>query len=99
LRYHPSTGIGAPEAATLRETSAWQRRKLIFNDRPLAQVVAELNRYRRGHIVITDASLNDLRVTGLFALDAPDGVLATVQRSLGLGATYLTPWLVLLHRT
>lgn len=97
LRWRPNQGLGAPHPVNLRETSAWQRHKLFFKDRPLAQVVAEIDRYRAGAILITDSALKDLRVFGIFPLDDPDGALEAVHQALGLDLTYISPWLVLLH--
>lgn len=97
LRWRPNRGLGAPQPVNLRETSAWQRHKLFFKDRPLAQVVAEIDRYRSGAILITERKLRDLRVSGIFPLDDPEAVLSAVQKALDLQVTHLSPWLVLLH--
>ncbi|MGH8650772.1 MAG: FecR family protein [Gammaproteobacteria bacterium] len=97
MRWRPNRGLGAPEPINLPETSAWQRRKLFFKDRPLARVVAEIDRYRAGAILITDPELKDLRVSGIFPLDDPDGALEAVHKALDLDLTRISPWLVLLH--
>ncbi|MGH8582692.1 MAG: hypothetical protein ACREWG_07850 [Gammaproteobacteria bacterium] len=95
LRYRSSQRLGAPQPVNLRETSAWQRRKL-FKDRPLSQVIADTDRYRGGVILITDPVLKRLRVSGIFPLDDP-GALEAVHKALDLDLTYVSPWLVLLH--
>jgi len=58
--------------------TAWQRGKLIFNRRSLQSVVEELQRYRRGRIVIANEELKTLQVTGVFDLDDPDHLLRTL---------------------
>lgn len=60
-----------------RET-AWQRGKLIFNRRRLESVVAELERYRPGRIVVLGDQVKNLEVTGVFDLDDPDRLLRTL---------------------
>jgi transmembrane sensor len=46
---------------------AWKRNEAVFEDVSLADAVAELNRYNRTPIVlIGDASLTNLRVSGSF---------------------------------
>jgi transmembrane sensor len=46
---------------------AWKRSEAIFDDVPLAEAVAELNRYdRRPIVLIGDASLAQLRVSGIY---------------------------------
>lgn len=74
----------------------WQAGRLVFEDRPLRQVVADLARYRGGRIVLRGGGIRELRVTGVFdtarpdaALDAIAGALAVRRRDLG-PVTFLT---------
>lgn len=97
LRWGAEGDLGKPQSVNLQETSAWQRRKLFFKDRPLIEVVAEIDRYRAGAILITQSTLRDLKVSGIFPLDDPEAVLSAVQKALDLQVTHLSPWLVLLH--
>jgi transmembrane sensor len=61
--------------------TAWQRGKLIFNRRPLENVIAELQRYRTGRIVILGDRLKTLEVTGVFDLDDTDRILRTIEET------------------
>lgn len=76
--------------------TAWQRGKLIFNDRPLREVIAELERYQHGRILISDTRLGALQVSGVFDLDDPRGLLSTLEQRYALKVTYL-PWLAVLY--
>ncbi len=76
--------------------TAWQRGKLIFNGRPLREVIAELERYQHGRILISDNQLGALPVSGVFDLDDPHGLLRTLEQRYGLKVTYL-PWLAVLY--
>ncbi|WP_434151324.1 FecR family protein [Methylocaldum gracile subsp. desertum] len=98
VTYSPTHGLSSPEKTDLSQATAWQRHKLIFKDQPLVKVVAELDRYRPGKILIADHRLEDLRVTGVFSLDDSDAILAAVEKALAIRSTRLSPWLVLLHR-
>jgi transmembrane sensor len=49
-----------------RETS-WRRGQVIFDNTPLSEAVAELNRYSSAHIELADPKLADLRLSGTFA--------------------------------
>lgn len=69
-----------------------------MNDRPLSELIAELDRYRTGRIFISDPSLKNLRITGAFSLANPDETLAKVRQVLALQETRLGSWWVLLHR-
>lgn len=90
--------LKGPEPADLRAAAAWHKGKLIFENRPLAEAIAELDRYRPGAILITSAELRALRVTGVFPLDQPDSVLNDMAATLKLRTTQLGPWITLLHR-
>ncbi len=48
-------GLQASLPVDARQVAAWQTGLLIFRDRPLASVVDEVNRYRAGKIIITNA--------------------------------------------
>ncbi|WP_110754070.1 FecR family protein [Phyllobacterium leguminum] len=88
--------LGDIRRATSAET-AWRRGKLIFDDQPLRRVIADVNRYRRGTIRILDKSLLNLRVSGIFDIRNPDGVLDAITGTLPVRSTTLTPYLVLLR--
>jgi transmembrane sensor len=90
--------LKGPEPADLRTTSAWRKGKLIFENRTLAEAIAELDRYRSGAILITSGELRALRVTGVFPLGQPDSVLNDMAATLKLRTTQLGPWITLLHR-
>ena len=87
------------EAVALDKTAAtaWLRGQVVFFNTPLGEVVAELNRYRGGHVVIVDGSLKDLKVGGVFATDDPDAALEVINNTLPVRVTRLTDLLVLLH--
>jgi transmembrane sensor len=98
LRYNGYGNLNQPEPVDGVQTAAWQQRRLFINDRPLAELVEELDRYRVGRIFLSDAKLKNLRVTGMFSLADPDAALDKVRKILALQETQLGPWWVLLHR-
>lgn len=75
----------------------WRNGKLLFEDQPLRQVVADINRYRSGVIYITDDTLFELRVSGIFDINNLDGVLDAIQYSLPVQTMQLTPYVILLR--
>lgn len=93
-----SDRLNPPETADSEFTDAWRQRRVIVRDRPLAELVAEIERYRPGRIFLGGSNLENLRVTGLFSLDDPEAALTKVQKILGLKETRLGTWWVLLHR-
>lgn len=90
--------ITAIETVDADAETAWRRGKLIFVDQPLGSVVEQLNRYHHGRIQIIDPAIRNHRVSGVFETKDPLQIVAMLESSLGLHATRLTSYLVLLHR-
>jgi transmembrane sensor len=76
---------------------AWQRGQVVFYRSLLAEVVAELNRYHRGQIVILSNHLRTLRVTGIFDTVRPTDAIDVIERTLHVKVTRLTDYLIFLH--
>lgn len=55
--------------------TAWTERKLIFNETPLAEVVAEFNRYNARQIVVEDPALADFHIRGNFQTTDPERLI------------------------
>lgn len=83
VRY-AEAGLGRQHPVDLDQVLAWRRDRLVFDRVTLGHVVEELNRYRRGRIVIGNAGLANRRVSGVFDAADPDAVLATIARELGV---------------
>lgn len=83
-----STGAPAvaPYPAPVDHVAAWRRGKLIFDDKPLAEVVSILGRYCHNVILILDPSLRERRVTGVFDVAQPIAGLRAIETALGLRA-------------
>ncbi|WP_422368086.1 FecR family protein [Pelagibius sp.] len=85
-------------AHTNTETSlAWRRGRLVFDNKPLGEVLAELDRYRKGRIVVLDSALKTLPVTGSFAIDQADKTLGTIEQTLPLRLLRLSDLLVVVY--
>lgn len=69
-------------------TTSWRDGLLKFRDTPLPEVAARLSRYRALPVRIGDASLNTLRVNGVFHIDDLDGALVTLEQALPLRARH-----------
>ncbi|MDN6855302.1 FecR family protein [Pseudomonas sp. CAN2814] len=96
LSYRDSTAPEPAQPLDLSSASAWQRGKLIFNQRPLGEVLDELERYVPGRIVLTDSALRQHKVSGVFDLQDPGALLKTLERLQPVTVTHL-PWLVLIR--
>ncbi|MCY1365442.1 Protein FecR [compost metagenome] len=86
----------SPAPINSHEALAWRQDLLVFKQRPLAELVDELNRYRPGRIILANAEAASRPVSGVFHLRRPDEALAHIQSSLGLRETRLPGgWIVL----
>lgn len=85
----------APQALD-RDALAWREGWLVVRQWRLAQLCAELARYRNG-VLRCDPKVADLMISGVFPLDEPDRALAALGRSLPVRARYLTRWWVSLE--
>lgn len=88
--------IQSTERIDLQRAAAWHRRRLVFQDRPLAEVIAELDRYRPGKIVVVSAAIEKLPITGVFGIADTDVALASIEQSLPVEVRRLPAGLVLL---
>lgn len=72
--------------AQAREYLSWRNGYVVFRDTPLAAAVAEFNRYNRHKIVITEPSLDSLRVGGNFRVDNGPAFVRLLQQVLPVRA-------------
>lgn len=97
FNYYPTGNMQAPKWVDLKNTSAWQQRLLMVNDRPLGDLLNEISRYRVGQVFMLDNKLKNLHVTGVFSLEKPDEIIVAVGKALDLKETKIGPWWVLLN--
>lgn len=81
--------LGSFRVADGEVATGWTRGKLIFNQRPLGEVAAELERYQYGKVVVRGDRLKRLEVTGVFDLDDPKALLRTIAATVNVPVTRL----------
>ena len=89
-------GIEAAVPVDPAQVTAWQAGLLIFRNQPLADVVDEVNRYRSGKIIITNAELKHRIVNGTFQISKLDNFVPQVQQLFGAQVRTLLGGVVLL---
>ena len=90
LMYRGSLG---QSAAVNASADAWTRGMLVLDNVRLADMVSELNRYRRGHLGVAP-EVADLRITGSFPLNNVELALNALLPTLPVQIEQLTPWWV-----
>jgi transmembrane sensor len=89
-------GLQASGPVDAAQVSAWRTGLLIFRDQPLANVIAEVNRYRPGRIIVTNDELSRRLVNGTFQVDKLDNFVAQVEQLFGARIIALPAGVVLL---
>lgn len=75
--------VAPPE---IERALAWQERRLEFESTPLAEVVAEFNRYNRHKLVIADPRLASRQFGGAFRADGYEAFVSLLEASFGVAA-------------
>ncbi|WP_029002986.1 FecR family protein [Azorhizobium doebereinerae] len=97
VSYAPATGLARPHPTDLANRTSWRRGLMLFDSRPLGDVVGEIERYRRGRILIVDGALRQLPVSGMFETADTDALLDALAEALPLKVDKL-PLLTVIRR-
>ncbi|MEM9160570.1 MAG: FecR domain-containing protein [Verrucomicrobiota bacterium] len=73
-----------PQAIELESFAPWRKGEYRYQDRPLSEVLADLQRHCQGRIFIEDEWLSEQRVTGILKVDNLDEAFAVLARVLPL---------------
>jgi transmembrane sensor len=74
-------GIGGMRPVDPAVITAWQQGRLVFRKEPLSHVIAEVNRYRPGRIVLMDRQLGARLIDASFQLDRLENVIIYLQQA------------------
>lgn len=87
-RLHSRAGIlGAAAPADVDSLTAWHDGRIVFDDTPLAEVVAELRRH--GPLPVTlDSAAAQLRISGQFDLDNRENLIALLPHFAPVRLSY-----------
>jgi transmembrane sensor len=73
--------------------TAWTRQQLIVDNQSLAEVIAELSRYRKGWLRC-DPAVAQLRLSGVFQLTDTDIALSNIAHTLPVNVVYRSAYWV-----
>ncbi len=74
---------------------SWQTGRLAFNREPLRYVLEDVNRYAAKPIVLDDASLGDVRITGTVTSSNVPGWIASLENAFAVVAVEMPDRIVL----
>jgi transmembrane sensor len=81
-----------------QETFSWRSGRLVYRARPLAEVVADLNRQFVEQTQISDPELGKTPITGVIVLDNPRAVMARLSLMLPIRTVVSDKGLTLLRK-
>jgi transmembrane sensor len=90
------SGLGKTVPVDPSVVTAWQDDLLIFHATPLRNVVAEINRYRSGKIIVTNTALGERLFSANFRIRNADHIVDQVQKLFGATVTSLPGGLIFL---
>lgn len=82
---------GPVETVDVASLLAWRGGRIVFRQRPLGQVLAELERYRPGMILLLDDTLAQRPVTGAFDIENTDRALSALAAVMKLEIRRFSP--------
>ncbi|NSX85540.1 DUF4880 domain-containing protein [Agrobacterium tumefaciens] len=77
-------GIGPEETVPAEFQTPWRNGRLVFDDRPLSEVVTQIFRHIPGRVITLDPRLNRKRITGSFNLTDGNRALDDFADAFGL---------------
>lgn len=86
-------------AVDTQRVLAWRFGQMNLDAQPLSEAIAEINRYNTRQIVLEDASLGDMPISGLFQTGSPEAFVDAVSLLLPIEAAERADGSILLSDT
>jgi transmembrane sensor len=98
VSYEPQRGPSSVGKVSLATSTAWMEGKVIFEERPLSEVVREIGRYQAGEIRILDSQVEALKVSGVFGVNDREGFLKALERAIPVKFSQVNRELIVLEQ-
>lgn len=95
--YARGGAIAPVRAVDAKAALAWRTGKIIMDELPFDDAIAELDRYFPGRIVVISTAALDIPVSGVFSARSLDSAIGTLAAMQGLRVRSVTPYLVILY--
>lgn len=89
VSYGMAGSVSAVAMVDAETETAWRRGRLVFDSRPLGDVIAEVSRHLDGNIVVASHRARQMPVTGSFSLTQPEKIVEIVENTLPIKVTRL----------
>ncbi|MEN4904430.1 FecR family protein [Luteimonas sp. TWI1416] len=78
--------VRARSPVELAQDLSWRTGQLVFRDTPMAEAIAEFNRYNARKLVVEDPAVGALRVGGIFRATELDAFVSLIQQGFPVQA-------------
>jgi len=78
--------VRARSPVELAQDLSWRTGQLVFRDTPMAEAIAEFNRYNTRKLVVEDPAVGALRVGGIFRATELDAFVSLIQQGFPVQA-------------
>ncbi len=83
VTYRPGT-LSSVRTAKINRIDAWHAGRIVFEDAPLKDAVAEMNRYSTTPLSLADSSLAEQRVSGVFRSGETEALVRALEHALSV---------------
>jgi len=91
-------GIWRQAAADPTTTAGWSRGQLVFSATPLAQAIADANRYAQEQLIVADPRLEAIKVSGEFRIGNTQAFLRALESAFPIRTEQSGKTIRLYHR-
>lgn len=84
--------------ANIEVDMAWQEGNLIFENEPFHRVVERISRYVNEKIIINDAQLSEMRLSGVYRIEEADTILPILATILPIRVNQIDEHLIVVER-
>ncbi|MBX3302862.1 MAG: FecR domain-containing protein [Nitrospira sp.] len=95
--YSEQGGLSSITTVDVAAVMAWTTGDIVFDQRPLAEVVQEFGRYHRGEIRVLDPRLSDRKISGRFSLRDREAFLRAVKAATQAKSTHVGENVIILN--
>ena len=93
---YSTSGFDDPTMIDPTVVTAWKNGIVIFDGTPISEVIAEVNRYRHGKVILTNTALGRERFNARFRIENIDRVVGQIAQVFGAQARTLPGGIILL---
>lgn len=96
LRWHKGK-LETTNAINLEDTLAWRHGQVVFVQQSLAEVIREVNRYRKWPIIVANRTLAKRNISGVLKTGDPNAVVSALTHTLSAKAIGLPGGVVVIY--